>query len=87
MNDKLKIAKGVAKFVTSRSVGMIIVKAVKDNTTTLNRTEEVQVAIGAYVLAAMVCDHVVDWTEDKFDEAVELVHTLKSVKEEISESE
>lgn len=81
MNDKIMLAKAVTKFVASKSVGMVVANVVKNHVTTANKIEEIQVIVGAYVLAGMVADRALAWTDGKFDETIEAVQKFKSMKE------
>lgn len=87
MDDKIKIAKGIVKFVAARSVGATIIKVLKNNVPTANRIEEIQLIVGSYVIGGMVTDRAVDWTGYKFDEALEALETFRSLHKERSVAE
>lgn len=83
MDDKIKLAKGIAKFAAGRSVIMVVTNAAKAHVPTKNKLEEIQLLIGAYVLAGMVSDHAITWADKRFDDAVSFVQSLKkSLKEQ-----
>ena len=78
-STKIKLAKSATKFIAGRSVSMIVVCALKGRIPTTNKSEELQVLIGSYVIAGMVTDFAIDWTSAKFDEGVQLVRTIKGI--------
>lgn len=82
MNDKLAIAKGITKFVVTQSVGFVVGSAVKTNVPTTNKTQQVEIVIGAYVLGAMIGDKASDYVDQKFDKAVTAVKEFANKNKE-----
>lgn len=82
MDDKIKLAKGITKFVVGTSVGSVVAKAVKSNVAATNTLDGVQLIVGAYAIGGMVSDRAVDWAGPKFDEAVDTVLKIKATLKE-----
>lgn len=73
MNDKLKIAKTVTKFVVSNSCGFVVGQVVKNNTSPVNKLQQAELIVGAYVLGAMIGEKAGAYAEQEFDRIVAAV--------------
>lgn len=87
MEDKIKLAKGVAKFVVSTSVGSVIKNSIKNQVVPSNQFEQVQLVVGAYVLGAMIGDKALDWADARFESAAQAYKKIKEAQEEESTEE
>jgi len=77
VNDKIKLAKGITKFVVGASVSSTVIKLVKIHVPTVTRSEELQLIVGAWALGGMATERANVWADYKFDEVLKLVQSIK----------
>lgn len=78
MSNKIMIAKAVTKFVVMKSVTSVATNIIKDLAPTpVNKREELQLIVGAYVIGGIVADQAVDWADEKLMEGIAFVEVLK----------
>ena len=78
MNDKIKLAKGITKFVVGASVSSTVIKLVKTHVPTATRSEELQLIVGAWAIGGLATERAYVWADHKFDEALNLVQSIKT---------
>lgn len=88
MNDKIKLAKGIAKLAVGTSVGSVVSKLVKTHVPVTTTFDQIQVVIGASAIAGIVSDRAVDWADEKFEDTLGFVQKIaKSIEKEESSTE
>jgi hypothetical protein len=70
MSDKLAVIKLASHVVVSFSVMKVVGDFVKANTLAVTRAQQIQVAIGSFVLASMVSDFAVNHVHAYIDQMV-----------------
>lgn len=82
-NNKLVIARRIARFVAVRSVSGVVVTAVHQNVAVEGKLAKIQLYVGTFLLGSMVADKVWDHTEKQIDEIVEAVQEARKAKDDI----
>jgi hypothetical protein len=70
MSDKLAVVKLAGHVVVSFGVWKVVSDVVKANTLAVTKTQQVQVAIGSFVLASMITDFAVNHVHTYMDQIV-----------------
>lgn len=83
--EKVALAKAVIKFVVGTSVGTVVSKAIKQNLEPKNLSEELQIVVGAYVLAGMASDKALDWADAKYEETRQKLIDFETARKDRSE--
>ncbi len=74
---KIEMTKTIAKLVVGTSVSSVIVTIIHQNTETFKPSQKAQLYIGAYVIGAMVAKQAGTWTDEKVDQIVVLIDSIK----------
>lgn len=77
-NNKLVIAKKIARFVAVRSVSGVVVTVIHQNVSVASKPAKVQLYIGAFLLGSMAADAAWDHAEQQIDEVVTAVREARA---------
>jgi len=82
------VSRWIVRSVASIGAGFVATKLVKTYVPTDNKKQELQVAVGAYVIGGMAEDAAAEWTAKQFNEYLDFVKgIISSVKSKTSTEE
>jgi hypothetical protein len=82
MEDQLKIAKTVTKFVAVCSARFVVAQALINLIPTETKIKKIELYIGASVIGSLVADKAAVWASQNFDDFVESIKKFNTIVEE-----
>lgn len=75
---KIKTVKAVVNTVVGASVGFVVQTLIEASIKPQNTRDKVKLAVGSYVIGAMVADVAKSWTAKKIDGAAKTINDMKA---------
>lgn len=84
--SKTTIARAITRTVVKRSVSGILVTIIHTQCPTFNKSQKVQLYVGAWAVGGMIGDKAGDWAADEVSDAIDAVkNVIKIIKGETDE--